>query len=94
MKQTQRDTKRIDAPNLKPEQVNNKTGLTDTERKELKKLEREVDRFESRKKEITAKFDDAGNLSTDEITKLSKELQSVESQLEEVEMRWLELSEK
>lgn len=95
LKQAQREARGKDVVAInKPEQVNNKSGLTDSERKELKKIEREVEKLESRKKEITAQFDNAGNLSATEITKLSKELHTVEAQLEEVEMRWMELSEK
>jgi ATP-binding cassette subfamily F protein uup len=93
LKLAQRE-KRLETTTEKPVAVNNKAGLNDTERKELRKLERDLEKFESRKKEITSQFDNAGNLSAAEITKLSKELHAVEAQLEGVEMRWMELSEK
>jgi ABC transport system ATP-binding/permease protein len=74
------------------QQVRTGAGLTNKEKNELKKLEREIGELEVRKAQLHEKFAQA-NLSLPEIDKMTKELQLVESSLEEKEMRWLELSE-
>ncbi len=66
--------------------------LTYQERKELGKLEKAIEKLESRKTEIHQLFGDT-SISADKITELSKELASIEEELEEKEMSWLELSE-
>jgi ATP-binding cassette subfamily F protein uup len=68
-------------------------GLTNTERNELKKLEREIADGERRKQEIMNQFNST-ELSAEQVTKLSAELGDVQKQLEIKEMRWLELAEK
>ncbi len=70
-----------------------KPQLTPAERTEMKKLERELAAHEKRRKEILEKFN-APDLSGDEASKLSLELGKIQSQVDEKEMRWLELSEK
>jgi ABC transport system ATP-binding/permease protein len=65
----------------------------DNERKEFKRLEKDIEKLETRKSEIENKFNDAANLKAEDITKLSKELEDIQNQLEMKEMRWLELSE-
>ncbi|MCG8327188.1 MAG: ABC-F family ATP-binding cassette domain-containing protein [Chitinophagales bacterium] len=67
-------------------------GLSQEERKELKRLEKQILKLEERKKEITAAFNDT-SISTEKITELSKELSNVNEELEEKEMRWMELAE-
>jgi ATP-binding cassette subfamily F protein uup len=66
--------------------------LTYMERKEFNRLEKEIEKHESRKSEIMEKFNDP-NLPSDDIQKLSNELGEINRALEEKEMRWLELSE-
>lgn len=73
-------------------QVRTGAGLTNKEKNELKKLEREIGELEVRKAQLHEKFTQS-NLSLADIDKMTKELQQVESSLEEKEMRWLELSE-
>jgi ATP-binding cassette subfamily F protein uup len=83
------------APATKTEaipQVRTATGLTNKEKNELKKLEREIGELEVRKAQLHDKFTQA-NLSLADIDKMTKELQQVEASLEEKELRWLELSE-
>ncbi len=82
------------SPSTKTEQapqVRTGAGLTNKEKNELKKLEREIGELEVRKAQLHEKFTQS-NLSLADIDKLTKELQQVESSLEEKEMRWLELS--
>lgn len=68
------------------------TKLTETERKELKRLENELKTLETRKRDITEKFNDP-TISTAQITKLSAELGEIQDKIETKEMRWLELGE-
>ena len=70
----------------------NKSGLTYQQRKEMKKLEKEIAQLEQRKKELGWGFNDP-NLSSVKIEELSIELGKVSNELEEKEMEWLELAE-
>lgn len=71
-----------------------KTGMSNTERNEMKRIEKEIAQLEKRKKEILHRFDATDSLSGEEAGKLSTELGTLQEVLEEKEMRWLELSEK
>ncbi|MBK7872484.1 MAG: ABC-F family ATP-binding cassette domain-containing protein [Saprospiraceae bacterium] len=66
--------------------------LSQDERKEMNKLEKEIKRFEERKGEIMEQFNST-DLTPDTIEKLGKELNQINEMLEEKEMRWLELAE-
>ena len=67
--------------------------LTNTERNEMKKLEKEMAAAENRKKEILEKFN-TGDLAPEAAAKLSTELGQLQEALEMKEMRWLELAER
>lgn len=67
-------------------------GLTNDQRKEFKRLEKKIEKLEERKTEVTAKFGDM-SLSPEEIEKYSIELGELNEELEEKEMRWMELAE-
>ena len=69
-----------------------KPGLSGAERKEYNQIERDISKLESRKKELTEKFNDP-KLSNDDMMKFSLELGKINDGLEEKEMRWLELAE-
>ncbi len=71
----------------------NKTALSYNEQKEYNKIERDLKKLELQKKEIEALFV-TGELQGDEINTTSQKLQTVINEIEEKEMRWLELSEK
>jgi len=66
--------------------------LTYQQRKELKRLEKDIEKLEKRKAEISEKFNDPG-LSGEDIEKLSIEIGDLNNQLEEKELRWMELAE-
>ena len=66
--------------------------LSQDERKEMNKLEKEIKRMETRKAEIMAQFNST-DLTPETIEKLGKELSEINDTLEEKEMRWLELAE-
>ena len=67
--------------------------LTNTERNEMKKLDKEIAAAEARKKQILERFN-ASDLGADEAGKLSTELGKLQEDLDTKEMRWLELSER
>ena len=66
-------------------------GLTRDQRKEFKRLEKQIEKLESRKTELMAKFNDPG-LVPEDIEKYSTELGTVNEELEEKELRWMELA--
>lgn len=70
---------------------NNK--LSYNEQKELKNIESKIRSLELDKKALEEKFHD-GTLNTEDINKLSEELQRVMDIIEEKELRWMELLEK
>ena len=65
----------------------------DAEKKEFKRLEREIGQLEDKKALLTYKFNDAATMTPADIKKLSDDLNEVQETLETKEMRWLELSE-
>jgi ATP-binding cassette subfamily F protein uup len=67
--------------------------ISHEEQKEIKRLERQIEKLEAKKATISAQFNDM-NLSAEKITDLSKELNTINDQLEEKEMAWMELIEK
>jgi ATP-binding cassette subfamily F protein uup len=69
------------------------SALTNTERNEMKKLDKEIGTLEARKKEILEKFNTI-DLSAVEASTLSSELGKLQEDLELKEMRWLELAER
>ncbi len=70
-----------------------KPGLSYNEQKELNKIERDLKKLELQKKEIEKLFNE-GNLEGEKINAASQDLKKIIEQIEENEMRWLELSEK
>jgi ATP-binding cassette subfamily F protein uup len=76
---------------LKTEQKT-KAIASQEDRKELKRIEKQIQKLEEDKSKITEQFNNA-ELSSDKIMELSKQLQILQSDLEDKEMRWLELSE-
>jgi ATP-binding cassette subfamily F protein uup len=73
-------------------QNNSHKGLSQEERKELKRVEKQILKLEERKKEVTSAFNET-DLTPERIAELSKELSTINDELEEKEMRWMELAE-
>lgn len=69
-----------------------KIGLTQEQKKEVKRLEKSINKLEERKKMIASKFDDT-NLSPADIEKYGRELNELSSEIEEKELLWMELAE-
>ncbi len=59
---------------------------------EINKVEKEIQKLEEKKKQITNMFDDS-NLTPEKIQTLSKELNEISNLIEEKELRWLALNE-
>ncbi|MBK8632202.1 MAG: ABC-F family ATP-binding cassette domain-containing protein [Saprospiraceae bacterium] len=66
--------------------------LSFEQQKQIKALEKQIERLEQRKAEVTAKFEDM-NLAPDMIAKFSTELATINAEIEEKEMKWMELVE-
>ncbi|UKJ07002.1 ABC-F family ATP-binding cassette domain-containing protein [Solitalea lacus] len=62
------------------------------EKQEFEQLEKDIATLESRKAEITSIFENP-SANSDELHKLSTEMETIVESLEEKELRWLELSE-
>jgi ATP-binding cassette subfamily F protein uup len=86
-KQPAKETKKDNGRNQ-----NRARRLTFKERQEYNQLEQDIATLEAEKKQIEAALC-GGTTSVDEITQLSKRLPILSEELEEKEMRWLELSE-
>lgn len=67
--------------------------MNNTERNELKRLEKDIAQLERRKADILDRFNTSG-LDAGEAGKLSVELGQVQGALDEKEMRWLELADR
>ncbi len=68
-------------------------GLDYEERKEFKRLEKQIEKLEEKKITLTEKFNDA-SLTPEDIGKYSNELGALQEELELKELRWMELAEK
>ena len=62
------------------------------EKKEFAQLEKDIAMLEAEKRNIEAELS-SGKLSVEKITQMSKRLPVLQEELDEKEMRWLELSE-
>ncbi len=69
----------------------NKPGLTFEQRKELKRIEKDISRLEEKKTNLEGQFA-RPDITPEEITKLAKELAEVKEKIEEKEMLWMELA--
>jgi len=80
-------------PKSVPAKPKSKSGLTHKERKEYQKLEKGIQKLEEEKKALEKKMA-SGDLDTDEVHKTSLKYGELESEIEEKELRWMELAEK
>ena len=61
------------------------------EKRELEKVEKEIEQLENKKKEVTNSLN-SGSQDFEDLAKWGQELKSIEATLENLETRWLELS--
>ena len=66
-------------------------GLSQEEKKELKRLEKQIAKLEEKKEELSERFNSTA-ISPEQIEEWSKELSAVTEELEEKEIRWMELA--
>jgi len=78
--------------NIEPKPRKSASSLSFDERKEMKRLEKEIGKLEEQKVGIHEHFSKPG-ITSEEIGKLSVELGELNKKLEEKELRWLELAE-
>ncbi|MCP4442928.1 MAG: ABC-F family ATP-binding cassette domain-containing protein [Aureispira sp.] len=62
------------------------------ERKELRRVEKQVAKLEDKKKKVANEFNNP-DLTPEQMTDLGKQLKAIDDELEEKEMRWMELVE-
>lgn len=87
-----RRNKSLAKPSQQEKKPREKTKLTYGERLEMEKLEKELGELEERKREIASEFETA-SVDALRLEELSREMNVLNEELEEKEMRWLELSE-
>jgi ABC transport system ATP-binding/permease protein len=75
----------------KPSEETTASKATYEQRKEFNKIEKEIQKLEEKKENITAQFDDA-SLSPEKIMELSRELEYIQNQLNDKEEKWMELA--
>ncbi|MBT8271734.1 MAG: ATP-binding cassette domain-containing protein, partial [Bacteroidia bacterium] len=73
--------------------VKDKNKLNYNEQRELKKLDNLIHKLENKKVEIEEQFQ-GGELSHNDIQRLSADLSEIKKQMEDAELRWFELHEK
>jgi ABC transport system ATP-binding/permease protein len=88
----ERRSERADQQKAKAEVKETKPGLTFEQRKEMNRLEKEIQKLEEKKAQVANEFNRT-DLSTDEIKKFSQEISQLGTQIEEKELRWMELAE-
>ncbi|MDR0546596.1 MAG: ABC-F family ATP-binding cassette domain-containing protein [Dysgonamonadaceae bacterium] len=77
----------------KVEKTREQTKLTFNEKRELESLDKAIPALEAEQKQLETELS-SGDLSNDELLLKSQRISQIISELEEKEMRWLELSEK
>ncbi|MFT6165795.1 MAG: ATP-binding cassette subfamily F protein uup [Vicingaceae bacterium] len=87
--------KAVQAPEVKKEEKPNAytEKLSYNERREYNKLEKEIAKMESKKEELTVKMSNA-TTDAEELIQTSEEIGKVIAEIDEKELRWLELSER
>ncbi|MGR3812239.1 ABC-F family ATP-binding cassette domain-containing protein [Jiulongibacter sp. NS-SX5] len=91
-KEIEREKKEIKKEEPRKEVKKEKVRLTFKEQKEFEELEKSIANMEERKAEIVELMN-GGETDFEKLTALGEELQQIKDDLEEQELRWLELSE-
>src|SRR5699024_9227147 len=76
----------------KQKKVKTQKKISYNEQREIKKIEQKLPKLEARKKELTQKLSNP-DLPYEELQEASQQVGQVSGELEELEMRWLELEE-
>ncbi len=86
-----RSEERAEQKAQKEIEAEQKEGLSYEQRKEIKRLEKKISQLEEKKVKTSEAFNDT-SLSAERITELSKELATYTDEIEELEMKWMELA--
>jgi ATP-binding cassette subfamily F protein uup len=78
--------------NTNPSDTVQKPKLSFKEKQELENLDKELEKLENEKKELTFKIS-SSNINHSELNELSQKIEKIIQTLEVKELRWLELSE-
>jgi ATP-binding cassette subfamily F protein uup len=88
----QRRQDKAEQQKAKDEQKDSKPGLSFDQRKEMNRIEKEIQKLEEKKAQVADQFNRT-DLKPEDIKKLSMEINQLSGQIEEKEMRWMELAE-
>ena len=91
-KHQSKTVKKEKAPDKKQNQTPKAKKLSYKEKRELEQIENDLEELETKKSTLQDELN-AGNLASDLLIEKSKELSNIMEELEEKEMRWLELKE-
>ena len=87
-----KNTKQVNTEAKTNSSINGKRKMTFKEKREYEQISEKINQLETEQKQIEEELC-SGNLSVEELTEKSKRLPILKDELDELELRWLELSE-
>ena len=87
-----KNTKQVNAEAKNNSSINGKRKMTFKEKREYEQISEKINQLETEQKQLEEELC-SGNLSVEELTEKSKRLPILKDELDELELRWLELSE-
>ncbi|MEZ7674702.1 ABC-F family ATP-binding cassette domain-containing protein [Prevotella sp. 20925_1_30] len=87
-----KNTKQVNAEAKNNSSINGKHKMTFKEKREYEQISEKINQLETEQKQLEEELC-SGNLSVEELTEKSKRLPILKDELDELELRWLELSE-
>ena len=87
-----KNTKQVNTEAKNNSSINGKRKMTFKEKREYEQISEKINQLETEQKQLEEELC-SGNLSVEELTKKSKRLPILKDELDELELRWLELSE-
>lgn len=87
-----KNTKQVNAEAKNNSSINGKRKMTFKEKREYEQISEKINQLETEQKQLEEELC-SGNLSVEELTEKSKRLLILKDELDELELRWLELSE-
>lgn len=87
-----KNTKQVNTEAKNNSSINGKRKMTFKEKREYEQISEKINQLETEQKQLEEELY-SGNLSVEELTEKSKRLPILKDELDELELRWLELSE-
>lgn len=87
-----KNTKQVNSEPKNNSSINGKRKMTFKEKREYEQISEKINQLETEQKQLEEELC-SGNLSVEELTEKSKRLPILKDELDELELRWLELSE-